>query len=173
MWPVWPEVPWVVGSGQTTINTAVHQQPVKLVIPSLDGPARQAVVKAVRGSARTTILPRRAHRARALIFELPPLAQKLYDIVHNQFVKLTSSMNMAIMGNTKLALLIVLSTLTLETDAPITPLRVVGIGVAFVGVVWYTWFKLDEQARAKREPDDEEKQAELRRRGEASSLIRK
>ena len=80
VWPVWPEVPWVVGSGQTTINTAVHQQPVKLVIPSLDGPARQAVVKAVRGSARTTILPRRAHRARALIFELPPLAQKLYAV---------------------------------------------------------------------------------------------
>ena len=108
-----------------------------------------------------------------LLIAVAALLASLYDIVHNQFVKLTSSMNMAIMGNTKLALLIVLSTLTLETDAPITPLRVVGIGVAFVGVVWYTGFKLDEQARAKREPDDEEKQAEHRRRGEASSLIRK
>ena len=48
---------------------------------------------------------------------LAALLASLYDIVHNQFVKLTSSMNMAIMGNAKLALLIVLSTLTLEAEA--------------------------------------------------------
>ena len=81
------------------------------------------------GGARSRSPPPRAPCAPArprLIVSLIAVAAllaSLYDIVHNQFVKLTSSMNMAIMGNAKLALLIVLSTLTLETNA-LTPLRV-------------------------------------------------
>lgn len=78
-----------------------------------------------------------------LYIGIAALLAAVYDIVHNQFVKLTSSMNMAIMGNTKLALLIALSMATLEK--PPTLLRLVGVVVAFVGTVWYSVFKLHEQ----------------------------
>ena len=64
----------------------------------------------------------------------------VYDIVHNQFVKLTSSVNMAFMGNTKLVLLIGLSMATMERTP--TPLRIAGVSVAVLGVVWYSIFKL-------------------------------
>merc|ERR1711998_323655 len=66
----------------------------------------------------------------------------VYDIVHNQFIKLTSSVNMAIMGNAKLALLILLSMLTLER--PPTTTRIIGVTVAFSGVLWYSVFKACE-----------------------------
>jgi len=71
----------------------------------------------------------------------------LYDIVHNHFVKITSSMNMAIMGNAKLALLIVLSMATLERSP--TLMRLTGVGVAVFAVVWYSVFKLWEAAPPK------------------------
>ena len=75
-----------------------------------------------------------------------------YDIVHNQFVKLTSSMNMAIMGNTKLALLVILSMLTLEATP--TPTRIAGVCTAFAGVVWYSTFKLLEPKKPAKTSDE-------------------
>jgi len=69
-----------------------------------------------------------------------------YDFVHNHFVKLTSSVNMAIMGNTKLAVLIGLSMATMES--PPTVLRVLGVVVAFLGVIWYAWFSLQPKPPA-------------------------
>merc|ERR1711988_1222081 len=70
------------------------------------------------------------------------LIATLYDVLHNQFIKLTSSVNMAIMGNAKLALLILLSMLTLER--PPTATRIIGVTLAFSGVLWYSVFKACE-----------------------------
>ena len=69
-----------------------------------------------------------------------------YDVLHNQFVKITSSVNVSIMGNAKLALLIALSMGTLER--PPTPLRIVGVTLSFAATVWYAVY----QARAAADP---------------------
>jgi len=101
-----------------------------------------------------------------------------YDIVHNHFVKITSSMNMAIMGNSKLALLILLSMLTLEREP--TPLRLVGVVVSFGGTVWYSVFKLQERPKPAKTVDvasssSDSKSAPLvgEKSTEASALIKK
>lgn len=96
----------------------------------------------------------------------------VYDIVHNHFVKLTSSMNMAIMGNSKLALLIVLSMVTLEREPTI--LRVVGVIVSFLGVVWYSVFKLYDKPKAKTaDASSDDKSAPLNKPTEGAPLIKK
>jgi drug/metabolite transporter (DMT)-like permease len=71
-----------------------------------------------------------------------------YDIVHNQFIKLTSSMNMAVMGNTKLVLLVLLSMFTLEGSP--SALRIAGVLIALGGIVWYAVYNVQErQAKEK------------------------
>jgi len=89
---------------------------------------------------------------------VPPLSQMilyvtaggllscLYDVLHNQFVKLTSSVNVSIMGNAKLALLITLSMITLER--PPTGMRVVGVSVAFAAVLWYSAYSVYAKSAA-------------------------
>jgi len=95
-----------------------------------------------------------------------------YDIVHNHFVKLTSSMNMAIMGNSKLALLIVLSMATLESAPTVT--RILGVLVAFAGVVWYSWFKLaEQQAKEKAKTADEKTEPLAKKPSEKTELLAK
>jgi len=74
-----------------------------------------------------------------------------YDLIHNQFVKLTSSMTMAVMGNTKLVILIVLSMVWLECCRPMDGLfvmNIVGVVIGVVGCVWYSASRLSEQKRA-------------------------
>jgi drug/metabolite transporter (DMT)-like permease len=65
-----------------------------------------------------------------------------YDVIHNQFLKLTSALTMSIMGNTKLVLLIGLSMLILERPPGLS--TVLGIVVALGGVFWYSYHKYDE-----------------------------
>jgi len=79
----------------------------------------------------------------------------LYDIAHNHFVKLTSSMNMAIIGNAKLALLILLPMVIpgMDLNSAPAPIRFVGVGVAFAGTVWYTAFKLLDVPAKPKEDD--------------------
>jgi len=99
-----------------------------------------------------------------------------YDLIHNQFVKLTSSMTMAIMGNTKLIVLIVISMLTLEDKHALTgsfAMNICGVVVGVVGCIWYSWSKLYEKkpppplsAGALKEP-----LAKARPAGEASKLL--
>jgi len=80
-----------------------------------------------------------------------------YDLIHNQFIKLTSSMTMAIMGNTKLILLIIISLLFLEdkkeADAKLA-VNICGIVIGVCGCIWYSYSRLTENKKPK-----EEKQA--------------
>ena len=69
-----------------------------------------------------------------------------YDLVHNQFVKLTSSITMAVMGNAKLIVLIVISMIWFETitvDATFA-VNLFGIVLGVSGCIWYSWHKLSE-----------------------------
>jgi len=93
-----------------------------------------------------------------------------YDLIHNQFVKLTSSMTMAIMGNTKLIVLIVISMLTLEKTRALADglgLNIVGITIGMLGCIWYSWDKLQESRAQANAPGKEP----LSKKGEASKLL--
>ena len=81
-----------------------------------------------------------------------------YDLIHNQFLKMTSAVTMAIMGNTKLVVLIAISMLTLEKPPNI--MAILGVLVALGGVFWYTIHRHHE-AQAK--------EAEARREREAAA----
>jgi len=73
-----------------------------------------------------------------------------YDLIHNQFVKLTSSMTMAVMGNTKLVILIVLSLVWLECCKPIDWLfavKMAGVVIGVAGCIWYSCSRLKEQKK--------------------------
>jgi drug/metabolite transporter (DMT)-like permease len=71
-----------------------------------------------------------------------------YDLVHQQFIKVTSSMSMGIAGNAKMVLLIAISMIFLEH--PPTPTSVVGIVIGLIGCFWYTAYKQWEaQSKAK------------------------
>ena len=66
----------------------------------------------------------------------------MYDIVHNQFVKLTSSLTVVMVADLKLVLVILLSMFTLET--PPSAMRVVGIVLAVGAASWYSFYKVLE-----------------------------
>lgn len=80
----------------------------------------------------------------------------VYDVVHNQFIKLTSSMNMAVMGNTKLVVLVLLSMFTLEGTP--TALRILGVLIAMSGIIWYAVFNVQEKQAAQKAADDVKKE---------------
>jgi len=63
-----------------------------------------------------------------------------YDLIHQQFIKVTSSMSMGIAGNGKMVLIIAMSMAFFEK--PPTTLGVVGIFVGLAGCFWYTAHKL-------------------------------
>jgi len=85
-----------------------------------------------------------------LYLAISALMGSFYDIVHGHFVKITSAVNISIVGNAKLALLILLSMGLLEHTREPTPLRITGILIAFLATVWYSWFKLNETTAATR-----------------------
>ena len=65
-----------------------------------------------------------------------------YDLIHNQFVRMTSSMTMAVMGNSKLVLLIVLSMVWLDPPAHVdwlTAVNILGVVIGIAGCIWYSW----------------------------------
>merc|ERR1712146_304758 len=70
-----------------------------------------------------------------------------YDLVHNQYVKMTSAVTMAVAGNAKLVVLVVISYCTFEK--PPTPVGVVGIAVGLLGCFWYSYYKHMDGVRKK------------------------
>lgn len=63
-----------------------------------------------------------------------------YDLVHQQFIKVTSSMSMGIAGNAKMVLLIIISMVFFEH--PPTAQSVIGILIGLAGCFWYSAYKL-------------------------------
>ena len=64
-----------------------------------------------------------------------------YDLVHQQFIKVTSSMSMGIAGNAKMVLLIIISMIFFEH--PPTATGIIGILIGLAGCFWYTAYKLN------------------------------
>ena len=71
-----------------------------------------------------------------------------YDLIHQQFIKVTSSMSMGIAGNAKMVLLIAISIIFLEGEPTAT--SIVGILVGLAGCFWYTAYKQWEATAADR-----------------------
>ena len=71
-----------------------------------------------------------------------------YDLIHQQFIKVTSSMSMGIAGNAKMVLLIAISIIFLEGKPTAT--SIVGILVGLAGCFWYTAYKQWEATAADR-----------------------
>ena len=128
------------------LNASMNDTPPVHMVRA--GPWKPVAAFLLRSSVSLTLLCRVPCAAPQMFayVGIGTLLASTYDIVHNQFVKMTSSVNMAIMGNSKLALLIVLSMATLES--PPTPMRIAGVFVAFAGVLWYAWFSLQPKPKA-------------------------
>ena len=98
-----------------------------------------------------------------------------YDLIHNQFLKMTSAVTMAIMGNTKLVVLIAISMLTLEKPPNI--MAILGVLVALGGVFWYTIHRHHEaqakeaEARREREAAASSSSTPPTRAGEGTALL--
>lgn len=73
-----------------------------------------------------------------------------YDLIHQQFIKVTSSMSMGIAGNAKMVLLIIISMIFFEH--PPTLLSIIGIIVGLLGCFWYSAYKLADAAKPKAKP---------------------
>jgi len=69
-----------------------------------------------------------------------------YDLIHQQFIKVTSSMSMGIAGNAKMVLLIAISIIFLEGEPTAT--SIVGIFVGLSGCFWYSAYKQWETHQA-------------------------
>ena len=69
-----------------------------------------------------------------------------YDLIHNQFLKMTSAVTMSVVGNAKLVVLIGISMATLER-AP-SPEGIGGVLLALLGCGWYTLHKYSEAKKA-------------------------
>ena len=65
--------------------------------------------------------------------------------MHQQLIKVTSSVSMGIAGNSKLVLLIAISMALFEK--PPTALSVLGILVGLAGCAWYSVYKLYGERR--------------------------
>merc|ERR1711918_212815 len=65
-----------------------------------------------------------------------------YDLIQNQYVKMTSALTMAVAGNVKLVVLVVISYLTFEK--PPTPMKVLGICVGLSGCFGYSYHRHTE-----------------------------
>jgi len=63
-----------------------------------------------------------------------------YDLIHQQFIKVTSAMTMGIAGNAKMVLLIIISMIFFE-HAPTTQV-IFGILIGLAGCFWYSAYKL-------------------------------
>ena len=83
-----------------------------------------------------------------------------------QFLRMTSAVTMSVMGNTKLVVLIGLSMLTLERAPSLV--AVAGVGVALMGVFWYTAHRHLEH-RHKEAAAAREKEVQMGRRQEAAA----
>lgn len=66
-----------------------------------------------------------------------------YDLIHNHFLRLTSSVTISVVGNAKLAVLIGISMATLERTPSMWTL--IGVVVALSGCVWYTIYRVEDQ----------------------------
>merc|ERR1712166_642184 len=71
-----------------------------------------------------------------------------YDLIHQQFIKVTSSMTMGIAGNAKMVLLIAISIIFLEGEPTAT--SIVGIFIGLAGCFWYSAYKQWEAQQAKK-----------------------
>ena len=86
---------------------------------------------------------------------------------------LTSSMNMAVMGNTKLVVLVLLSMFTLEGTP--TALRIVGVLIALAGIVWYAVFNVQEKQAAQKASEEAkkaEKEEESKKKPDESTPLK-
>jgi len=73
-----------------------------------------------------------------------------YDLIHQQFIKVTSSMSMGIAGNAKMVLLIVISMIFFEKPPTIT--SIIGILIGLAGCFWYSAYKLTSAQKPKPSP---------------------
>ena len=91
-----------------------------------------------------------------------------YDLIHNQFLRMTSSVTMSVMGNTKLVVLIALSMATLER--PPSAGALLGVALALCGVLWYTIHRHLEARQQERAAAHEKEASGLRAVGAGVGL---